>query len=272
MAPLLFAALFGGSCHNTLPDPQPPQPQPAQPQQPLPVTELLVGDVPPRLYSGLFHLAGEGFPAGGTFVPYGAIPPGTQITVLDEHGVIGRGQATGASALGPEQCSSWTFSRAYEVTDLDRPGSIDIEPICREGVSAEDCRAAIDAYKFPPCPNDTCDDHGIEEARMAAMKVLTFPFSTRLVAQGLRLSAGAKVLAPGLVPWSMADRNVYMAIDADEDGKADIVTDTHYLNDAGMRAYDTWVKMKPCEDLAHDDWCRVAHEQLVICGDPDNGR
>jgi hypothetical protein len=156
-------------------------------------------------------------------VPYGELPAGALLTLVDEFGVIGAARALPEAEPTRAQCSDWTFDTDYEVT---------------------------------------------QRARRVPVALSAPRFSQTLLVHGLRLTESARTVDPALIDWSAAPgRRPYMAVDADGDGTADVVTDTVYLTHAHKRAYDTWIRLSSCEDLAHGGWCRVAHEEIAICGD-----
>jgi hypothetical protein len=248
---------------------------------------LVSGDAPPRLY-----LASHAPPASGLYVGYGAARA-AKLTVVDQDGVVA--MAKPASPVAAKACSSWTLQDQYAVTREVRTGPVELVLQCRPGVDQATCAAARDKFwdsLHVPCPDDTCDAAGNptcfydaaacsnlgaayqrwyqrKSDRVAAASMINFGFQQTVVAQGLKLPAAAHTVDPAAVVWTTAPagRTPYLAIDADGDGQADVVTDTVAAGD-GALAYDTWVRAAGCADLAHGGWCRVGQATVVLCGAP----
>jgi hypothetical protein len=261
---------------------------PAPPAEPT----LIKGDAPPRLYLANPG-APAGAPAGGAYLAY-CDGPAEELTVVDQDGVVALARPAGGGTHG--ECSAWTFDDNYATTREVRTGAVELVLQCRPGVDEVTCAAARDKFWGSlnvRCPDDTCDAAGNPSCfytgagcagrgaaydvwyqrrwvdRLAASKLVDFGFQQTLVVQGLTLSAKARAVDAAAVAWTTAPagRKPYLAVDADGDGQADVVTDTMFAAAEGSRAYDTWVRAERCADLAHGGWCRVAHETIVLCDD-----
>ncbi len=248
---------------------------------------LLAGDASPRLY-----LASHAPPASGLYVGYGA-GRASALTVVDQDGVVAMAKPASAAAAGA--CSSWTLQDQYAVTREVRTGPVELVLQCRPGVDQATCAAARDKFWGSlnvRCPDSTCDAAGNPACfytaagcagrgeaydawhqrrwvdRLDAARLIDFGFQQAVVAQGLKLPPAAHTVDPAAVVWTTAPagRTPYLALDADGDGQADVVTDTVAAD--GARAYDTWVRADRCTDLAHGGWCRVGHETVVLCAGP----
>lgn len=250
----------------------------------------LSGDAPPRLYVAS-HGQRSGDEPGGRYVGYGA-GPAEALTVVDQDGLVALARPSGGGTEG--ECESGTLNDEYQVTRAIRTDPVEIVLACRPGVDEDTCAGARQQFWSSltvECPDATCDQLGNPSCsytatgcvgpqydawrqrrvgdRVAAAESLDLGFQQTVVVQGLRLSDKARVVDAAAVRWisAPAGHRPYLALDTDGDGGADVVTDTSFDAATGARSYDTWLRAARCTDLAHDGWCRVAHEAVVVCGD-----
>jgi len=250
----------------------------------------LAGDAPPRLYLASYGQR-SGDVAGGRYVGYGP-GPAEALTVVDQDGLVALARPSGGGTEG--ECESGALDDEYQVTRAIRTDPVEIVLQCRPGVDDATCDGARQQFWSSltvECPDDTCDALGNPSCsytatgcvgpqydawrqrrvgdRVAAAESLDLGFQQTVVAQGLRLSDRSRVVDAAAVAWATAPagRQPYLALDTDGDGVADIVTDTVVDAATGERSYDTWLRAARCTDLAHDGWCRVAHDTVVLCAD-----